>query len=360
MMQKEDHRNFFLGTVLVLALASIIISMPFISSVIGGAVLAFVFTPLYRWVKTKTKYESIAAIITVIAIFFIVALPSFFILSNLTNETQELYLVVKHELAGGKIIEGHCLEDSIICSGINKVNSLLREPEIKNYLINLFNNTVTFLTQQISEVILSIPKLALDLFVLLFTTYYLLIGGKDLFRRLTVLIPLSPRHQDQVVQQFSNTTYALIYGSFIVSLVQGTLGAFGFWIFGLTGFVWWGIIMAFLALIPFIGTATIWMPASIWLMLSGYTQGESEMIIRGTGLFLYGLLIISTADNILKPFIISERARVHPLIVLIGVVGGLAMFGLIGLVVGPLVLSLFQTLFEIYEREQNPYFHAKQ
>ncbi len=351
-MQKEDrYRNFFLFTLVLIGIGSIIMIAPFLTSVVGGAVLAFIFSPLYRFMSHKFNSKGIAALITVILIIVIVAVPSVILVKNLTREAQESYIFLKQEILGGKLIEGHCLEESFICDTVNSVNSLMREPDTRQYLLGLLNTVIQNFTSKISSTLVSIPRLIINALIVLFTTYYLLIDGKNLIHRLALMIPIHPRHQHQIINQFSEVTYALIYGSFIVALTQGILGAFGFWLFGIKGFLWWGVLMTILALLPFLGTAIVWFPASLFLMLNGYIQGETALVARGIGLLIYGTLIISTADNILKPYIIAGRARVHPLLVLIGVFAGLYLFGFIGLIIGPFVLSLFQTLFEIYERE---------
>lgn len=351
-MQKEDrYRNFFLGTLIVIGIASLFVMGPFLTSVIGGAILAFVFTPFYRWLSHKINSQGIAAFITVVLIMILIAVPAVILVNNLSREAQETYLFLKQDLFNGGLIQGHCLEDSIVCDLVNKVNALMHEPDTREYILGLLNTIVRSVSQRVSSWLVALPNLAINALILLFTTYYLLIDGKNLVHRMALLIPLRPHHQHQIITQFSEVTYALIYGSFIVALAQGALGAFGFWLFGVQGFLWWGVLMAILALVPFLGTAIVWLPASFFLALNGYLQGESSLVARGIGLFIYGLIVISTADNILKPFIIAGRTQVHPLLVLVGMFGGLYLFGFIGLIIGPFILSLFQTLFEIYERE---------
>jgi len=333
---------------------------PFLGSVIGGAVLAFVFTPIYRWLARKLNSQGIAAFITVLLILVMIAVPAVILLQNLTREAQESYLFLKQDIIGGKLIEGHCLDQGTVCNLVNSANELMREPDTRDYILGILTTIVRTFTQRVSSWLVSLPQLVINALILFFTTYYLLIDGKDLVRRMALLIPLHEHHQHQIITQFSEVTYALIYGSFVVALVQGALGAFGFWLFGIQGFLWWGVLMAILALVPFLGTAIVWLPASLFLLLNGYIQGEPSLIARGVGLFIFGLLVISSADNILKPFIIAGRSKVHPLLILVGVFGGLFLFGIIGLIIGPFVLSLFQTLFEIYEREHvHPLHHFR-
>jgi predicted PurR-regulated permease PerM len=159
-------------------------------------------------------------------------------------------------------------------------------------------------------------------------------------------------HQKQVMQQLDEVSFAIIYGSLLIALIQGGIGAIGFYFFGISSPLTWGIIMSIFALIPFIGTAIVWLPMSLILVVQGITTSSSSTMLKGVGLLLYGALIISTIDNILKPHIIGKRAKIHPVLVLLGVLGGLAFFGFIGFIVGPLILAVVATVIEIYEKER--------
>ncbi|MBS3148847.1 AI-2E family transporter [Candidatus Woesearchaeota archaeon] len=355
-MEKEGlSKYFFLAVLGVVGLASIIIVIPVLTSIIAGAILAFVFYPLYDKIRVRVKHKYLAAFLIAFMIILLVTIPSGLLVKSLAEETNYLYLRAKQQLFSGEIIENRCYEDTFICKSANNINNLLKDEATKSYLISLLNDVIGFITGKVSGVILALPSIALSLMVTLFTTFYLLVEGKDYLKRVTQIVPLKVHHQDQVIKQFSDVTYALIYGSFIVALVQGTLGAFGFWLFGINGFLWWGIVMTFFALVPFVGCAMIWMPAAGYMILAGYLQAEPTLMWQGLGLFFYGLLIISTIDNILKPIIVAGRANVHPLLVMIGVIGGLFIFGFIGLIIGPFVLVLFQTLLQIFEKERAPH-----
>jgi predicted PurR-regulated permease PerM len=356
-MLKEGSpsKYFFLGMIGIIAVLSIIVIFPFLTSIITGAILAFVFYPLYTWMLKRINHRGIAAFITAVIIILLVTIPLIYLIQNLTAETHYMYIRAKQQLSVGELIESRCYDDNLVCNTINNLNDVLRDDTIKNYLLGLLNDFLAFSTKKVGNLIISLPKIIIHLLVTLFTTYYVLKDGKDLLKRIEKAAPLKVHHQEEIIKQFGGVTKAIIYGSFVVAIVQGTLGSFGLWLFGIKNFLWWGILMTFFALIPFIGTWVIWFPASIYLGLTGYLQGETGLIWRGVGLFFFGLLIISTVDNILKPIIVAERARVHPLLILIGILGGLFVFGFIGLILGPLLLALLQTLLEIYERERKPH-----
>ena len=356
-MQKEGapSKYFFLGLIAIIAVVSLVVILPFVKSIVAGALLAFIFYPFYSWMLKKIRSKGIAAFTTAVIIILLITIPSIFIVNNLTKETHYLYIRTKQQLFSGELINSRCYDDNFLCNSINSVNEMLRDDNIKNYLIDRLNEFLGFITKKVSDTIFTLPKIIVHLLVALFTTYYALKDGKELVHRTAKVAPLKVHHQEQIIKQFGDVTYAIIYGSFIVALIQGSLGALGLWAFGIKSFIWWGVIMAFFALVPFVGTGIVWVPASFYLALTGYLQGETGLLWRGIGLFLYGVLIISTADNFLKPIIVAEKARVHPLLILIGILGGLFTFGLIGLIIGPLVLAMLQTLLQIYERERSPH-----
>jgi len=356
-MLKEGSpsKYFFMGMIALAAIVSLLVIFPFLTSIITGAILAFLFNPFYKWMQARIKYKGVAAFITAVIIILLVTIPAVLLFKNVTQETHYLYIRAKQQVFSGELIETRCYDDTFICRTMTDVNSVLREETVRDYLVELLNDVLAFVTKKVSSIVFSLPKIILHLLVVLFTTYYALKDGEELAKRAAKVAPLKVHHQDQIIKQFADVTHAVIYGSFVVALVQGTLGAFGFWLFGIKSFLWWAIVMTFFALIPFIGTWVVWFPASLFLGLSGYLQGETGLIWRGIGLFFFGLFIISTVDNILKPIIVAGRARVHPLLILIGILGGLFAFGLIGLLLGPLVLALFQTLLEIYEKERKPH-----
>ncbi|MDP3765715.1 MAG: AI-2E family transporter, partial [Nanoarchaeota archaeon] len=152
--------------------------------------------------------------------------------------------------------------------------------------------------------------------------------------------------------KFHHVTYGVFYGNITIAIVQGILGIIGFALLGVPSPILWGFVMMLFALVPYFGSAIIWLPAALNLIFIGYLQNDSSLIIRGTILIAYGVLVISTIDNILKPKLIGSKAKIHPILVLIGVLGGLSLFGFIGFILGPLMLALLVTFIDVYEKEK--------
>lgn len=351
-MKKGDPTNkyIFFSLLGIITILSAVIIYPFIISLVTGALLAYILYPIYN-VLIKRMPKSIAAFLVAILIILLITVPSFFIISNITTETSYVYIRIKQQIMTGEFIEDRCYGENSFCKTISEFNELLKDENVKTYIVGFLNDIVSFITKKVSDIIFSIPTLIIHLVIILFAAYYSLVEGKKVIEKLTQIAPLKVHHQDEIFKQFNDITWAVVYGNFIVALVQGAIGAFGFWIFGLEGFLWWGLVMTFFALIPFVGTGVVWFPASVYLALSGYLQGEPNLIWKGAGLFLYGFFIISTIDNIIRPFIVSGKTKVHSFLIMLGVIGGLFVFGIIGLLLGPLILALLQTMLSILERE---------
>ena len=147
--------------------------------------------------------------------------------------------------------------------------------------------------------------------------------------------------------------FATVYGVIIVAIIQGIVGTIGFIIFDVPSPILLGLLLTFAALIPFVGTALVWLPASALVFLNGYLNADTTMIGKGIGLFLYGALVISLIDNLIRPKIISKEAKLHPVLILLGLFGGIRVLGPIGMVVGPLVLALLVSFVDIYQRDKH-------
>jgi predicted PurR-regulated permease PerM len=192
----------------------------------------------------------------------------------------------------------------------------------------------------------------LDLFIVLFVMFFLFRDGEVFVDKIERIMPLKDKYRKHVFKKLNDMAYAVIYGSIIIAVIQGTLGGIGFLIFGLSSPLLWGIVMIFASLIPYVGSSIIWFPAALILIFDGYLNMETTLIIKGILLMIYGIFVVGTVDNILKPKIIGDRSGLHPVLVLLGVVGGLALLGFVGIIIGPIILAMLVTFIKIYEEEK--------
>ncbi|MBI4145631.1 AI-2E family transporter [Candidatus Woesearchaeota archaeon] len=354
-LKKEEYfKYFFLALFALIAFLSFQIAKPFLGAILSSFVLAYTFHPVYRWLVKYLKSPTISALLISLVLIATLILPIFFVADNIVTDARVGYVLLKQKLATGNIFGVACPEDatSFACRMTGPIKNFLADPQTNAYLQEAISNGTAFLLTEISGFLLSLPKILLKLAVTFFIMFYLFIDGETLVQRGRRLIPLTEKHQQHILQKLQDVTFAVVYGSLIVALIQGALGGLGFWLFGIGSPLLWGSVMAVFALVPFVGTAAVWLPASIFLMVVGASDGDPNIVWNGIGLLLWGALLVSTIDNFLKPKIIGERAGVHPAMVLVGALGGLALIGFIGFVVGPLILGLLKTFIDIYEREE--------
>ncbi|MGZ3558043.1 MAG: AI-2E family transporter, partial [Thermodesulfobacteriota bacterium] len=214
-------------------------------------------------------------------------------------------------------------------------------------LLRNLNQISTFIFSQTTVLLRGFSTFVAGFFFTLLSLYYLFKDGSQLFGRLKEIVPLPCGQRDLLIQRFKDMIYATIYGGILIAIIQGFLGGLFFWILGLPSPIFWGTAMSLLSFIPIGGTALIWAPAGIILLIGG-------AVLKGLILLALGVFVISMVDNLLRPFFISAKTKIHPLLLFFAVLGGIQAFGLIGLVAGPLIATLFLTMVEIYTQGIQP------
>lgn len=347
------NKYFFFIFFLLIAYLAFLVIKPYLAAILTSVLLVYIFYPVYSFLNRKIRNKNISSLITSLIIILIITVPLAFILTSLVNEATTAYDISKQALTTGTLSKLDCSDnDGFLCKTSDYLEKTISNPSIKNSLNDLIKKTSEFIVTQGSSFLLTITIKIIDLFIILFITFYLFKDGKALVYRLRKLIPLSYSHQDHILKQFNDTTFAIIHGTLIIALIQGALGAIGFWIFGLSSPILWGAIMTILALIPIIGPPVVYLPASLYMIIAGIINSNNILLSKGIGFLAFGIILISGVDTFLKPKIIGSRAKVHPVFVLLGVLGGLAAFGLIGLLFGPIILAIFVTFVNIYEKEK--------
>ncbi len=298
---------FFLASIYLIFL----LIKPFISILLGSAILAYTFYPVHKTIEDKLKKPAVAAALTTILILLVIIVPLIFVLNVLTIESLSAYQVLK----------GY---------DYSSINMFLDE-RFSQLLGDIVNRILSFFVDTSSKLVFSIPTLALNFFLLFFIIYYLLRDSDIIVVHIKNYLFM--KHKEIVYNKFDKLTKALIYGTILIAVIQGILGGIGFAIFGISSPILWGFAMGIASFIPIVGTAIIWVPAAIFKLI----QGD---FVSGIGLFLFGALVVGTIDNLIRPIFVSSKAKVHPAIVLLGVLGGLELFGFTGIIIGPLALAL--------------------
>ena len=329
---KQHSKYFFTGSFLVILAISLYVLYPYLTSILASVLLAYIFYPVYRKFKFVVRNRYVAAFSIALFIVIITVIPVLFVANAIVNESVQFFYKVR------EIDLGHI---SVIIS-----KYFGQSIDLNFYFKDILNTLSISIMRGASDFILALPQKVLDVFVMLFATFYLFLDGKYLIHRLSDAIPLKAEYKDGLFRKFSDVIFATVYGVIITAIIQGSVGALGLWIFGIKSPILWGIVMIIAAMIPFVGPAFIWFPAA----LSRIFAGDN---LNGFGLLFYGLLIVSLIDNVIRPKIIGSRGGMHPVLVLLGVLGGLKVFGLVGIVFGPLILAITTVFLEFYLSEKH-------
>ncbi|MFQ5484196.1 MAG: AI-2E family transporter [Desulfobacterales bacterium] len=345
-MENRANRDMILWFFLALFVVSIImlgwLIRPFISIIILASVVTGIFSPIFNSFKSKIN-ASVASLFTCMIIFIILFLPIVFFVGILSKEAYDLYLTAKTAVLSEQI--KNLFESSRSLEKINLIlsnfNIVLTGEELNNAISEIGKVVGLFLYQQASSIASNVLKFVLNFFFMLLIIYFLLIDGSRLVSFIVDLSPL-PREQDEkLIQKFKDIAGAVLIGNGLAGLIQGALGGIVFAVFGLKSPFMWGLIMALLAFLPILGIGAVFIPAAVYLFLQGSI---------GAGIFFVVFYVILSGgiEYLLKPKLVGQRVKMPTLLVFLSIMGGLQMFGILGIIYGPLVVTAFLTLTDIY------------
>jgi len=345
---KREHVFFiiiFLLTTLSFYLFYRIIS-PFLGPIIWAILLSIVFYPLFQKLqRLLRKREALSAMIVTLLVIVVIVLPSALLTISLANEVVDAYHNLEEMIKTGRL---QAYLEQIrevtpfqwIWTKLDQYLNLSQANPFK-FLLQNVQQIGTFLFNQTSVIFKGLSTFVIGFFFALLSLYYLFKDGNRLLERLKAIAPIPSKERELILLRFKDMIYATIYGGIVVAIVQGFLGGLIFWVLGISSPILWGTAMALLSFIPVGGTALVWAPASLLFILQGN-------FLKGIILLLFGVLVISMVDNLLRPKLISSKTKIHPLLLFFSVLGGIQAFGMIGLVAGPLITTLCLTLIEIY------------
>ena len=335
------------------------IAKPFLPAIFMGIILAYFSYPYYKKLTKKIKNVRIASLLVCMALMLVITIPLILVLGTVTGEALSIYQSLETgntttSTLGTNFLKIACKEsDWISCKTANYFVSRLPDKDLNKYIHNIIEKITEFFIENGKIFIATLPSILVGFFVMFFVIYYLLIDGEKIYWKIRDILPLKGSHKDHVFERFNEIIWAVFYGNLSVAFIQGLVGMLGLFVLGVDSPILWGFVMMVFALIPYIGTAIVWLPAALNLIFKGYLENSNSYTIKGIILIIYGVLVISTIDNILKPKIIGSKANVHPVLVLIGILGGLNLFGFVGIILGPAILALIVAFFEIYEDERS-------
>jgi predicted PurR-regulated permease PerM len=342
MEQRTVQHAWFLILLGVVSLAFLWLTLDFIEPVFWAAVLAIIFNPLQRQLEQAVKgRQTLAALLGTIAIVLMVFLPLVVVGVAVSREALNLYDRIQDgsvDLKGFLARIDPILRDAAGRIGIDFDSAQQRIYEAAGSAAQLIATQAVVVGQNVLSVV---AQTALMLYLL----FFFLRDGDTLLAALNDAIPMGNGRQRTLFSRFASVTRATLKGTLLVGLVQGALGGVLFWILDLRSPVFWGVIMAMLSLLPLVGPALVWAPAAIILIATG-------SVTKGIILMIGGVVIVGTADNIMRPLLVGREARMPDYMVLLSTLGGLSVFGPAGFVAGPVLAALFLSVWDMFAKEQ--------
>lgn len=319
------------------------ILLPFFGAILWGAIIALLFSPLYRGLLPRLWHRpTVAALLTLAVVLVIVIFPLILVMASLAREAASVYDRLQSEEMNPALYF-HGVFDALPAW----VSALLDHFGLANFDVLLRRLTTAlaqgsqFVATQAFSIGQNTFEFIASLFITLYLAFFLIRDGDSVVLALRRSIPLAPAHKKELFDKFTTVIRATVKGNLLVAAIQGALGGLAFWFLGVSGAMLWAVVMAFTSLLPAIGAGLVWGPVAVYFLVTG-------AIWQGVSLVAYGVFVIGLVDNLLRPVLVGKDVRLPDYIVMITTVGGMAVFGINGFVLGPAIAAMFFSVWHIY------------
>ena len=345
MISNALNNKVFLLLLVAVTLAFGTILWPYAEAIFWGITLAILFSPLQRFLLQRMpNHRTLAALITLLLCLVIVILPTALLSVSLLKEATSIY----DRLRSGQIDFGEYFQQIVSAlpawasSALDRLG-LTSVLDLEKKLSSVAVQGSQFIATRALNIGQNTFQFLVSLSVMLYLLFFMLRDGPALSVRIRKAIPLDESHKRNLSQKFTTVIRATIKGNIVVAATQGLLGGFIFWMLDVQGALLWGVLMAFLSLLPAVGAGLIWVPVAIYFFATGaFTQGAI--------LTAFGVVVIGLVDNLLRPLLVGKDTKLPDYLVLISTLGGMALFGLSGFVIGPAVAALFIAIWDLFTR----------
>jgi predicted PurR-regulated permease PerM len=338
----SDTVNKFIVILMVIFISAVFLSM--IKSFLMAVFLAGIFSALVRpvYVKLNRKLNGrthLSALITLVLVLIVVVIPLAGLTGVVTNQaikvSQSIMPWVKKQIdepgTYTELLEKIPYYDLVVEH---------REPILAK-AGEMVGHVSQFLINNLSSVTMGAAHFLFMLFIWLYAMYFFLLDGDKLLDRILYYLPMKDEDEELMLDRFTSVARATLKGTAVIGILQGGLAGLAFWVVGIPSAVFWGVIMVVLSIIPSIGTAVVWGPAAIILAISG-------SVGKALGLLIFCGIVVGSVDNLIRPVLVGKDTQMHELMIFLGTLGGIFMFGITGMIIGPIIAALFVTIWEIY------------
>lgn len=323
--------------------------IPFYAPICWAGVFAIIFYPLYEKLLSKLKSKGWTSIIVCLFIIILIIGPITYLFAALVSEAVAAASKINEMIKAGELSKYVSIDLPWLESFKEKMSGYydFSKLNIDQLAKEAIENVTGVILRQSTVLFTNMTRIAFSFVLMIFTMYYFFKDGEQLVQRLRRLMPLTANQVNVTFKHMQEVIQATIYGGVVVAMFQGLLGGVLFAVMGIPSAVFWGAIMAFLSIIPFLGAFIIYIPAGLIMILGGSP-------VKGIFIIVIGSVFISQVDNLLRPMLISGRTSIHPLLLFFAIFGGIYLFGLLGVVLGPLIAAVFVTLLKIFEFKLHP------
>ncbi len=337
---------FFLLLLVTFTLGFFALLRGFFQPIFWATITGVVFLPVQNWVEERMGGRHTAsALFTLLVILLVVLVPTILVAGAVADQALTLY----DDLQGGQIDPGALLASLEARLPPALVASLERAGIASDTIQDRISDAAVaasgFIASMAVSVGQNVGRFAALFFVMLYLLFFVLRDGEKMRAKLIWALPLGDDREEDLFEKFIEVGRATIKGTLVVGVVQGTLGGIMFAILGIEGAVFWGVVMVFLSILPAVGAALVWVPAGVILMAGGAW-------VRGLVLLLFGAVVISLVDNILRPLLVGRDTKMPDWLILLSTLGGLTTFGISGFVIGPIIAAMFLAVWEMFGEQQ--------
>jgi predicted PurR-regulated permease PerM len=312
---------------------------PFLNVILWATVLVILFRPVHRRLGQRIRQPWLAALVSCLLVILIILVPvalvTLAVVNELSNAVDSVQSTANYLLDPNSRFSGPVLNFLSRYIDINHLRS-------EEFLVERIRGVSGQLAGRTLGFIGGIVGAIVQTFFVIFTMYYFFRDGDNIARTVRDSLPLEREQAESVMARTSEVIDASVYGVITIGIIQGTLGGLAFWALGLRSAIIWAVVMTFLSMVPMLGAFIVWVPAAIYLALSGHWM-------KALLLAAWGTLVIGMIDNFLRPKLVGSRTRLHELLIFFSVLGGLNLFGVLGVVLGPVVLAITISLIDVYK-----------
>jgi predicted PurR-regulated permease PerM len=353
----RSRRTWVIVLTVGISLLFFLMVRPFVVTILMAAIFSGISYPLFKRVKEsrplrgRSQAGTVAAVTTLLAVLLLIVVPLVTILTIVAEQAVSVSQRV------GPWVEQQAAEPDYMDSLMERFPFLSRldpyQDRITEKLGDFAGRVGQFLVAQLAQVTRGAAVFFFHLFIMLYAMFFFLVDGKRMLQQFLDILPLEDRDEKRMVEKFVSVSRATIKGTLVIGIVQGILAGLSFWAGGIPHAVFWGTIMAVLSIIPGVGAAIVWIPGVVYLFVVG-------KVVTAIAVALWCAIVVGTADNFLRPRLVGRDTKMPDLLILLSTLGGLVMFGAVGIVLGPVLAALFMTVWDIFDKTMHDWVESSQ